>query len=454
MRVSAVFYQDAHYLHYNRIALIGTRDQELELMRLDTDGGIDWALHARPDWKLSEDGSYTQRESGKGWVRSHGMTRGVWIADETIQPFADIQILEAHDQIRQGDYGRLGAEYVFLQRPRGWHVHNKAWRHPDPPRRTGAWTTIKPLGIKFRLLELTFLRDDPRIAIERERLDLPGIEMAPIDTETDRLAFFDKTERLWFLLRVLLVFRFRQIVTTLHEVKSSPGAYDRMWHDVRLDPREPPRSHDDPPFLGRLETYLAKGATALLAIEGKRELLHAAAYGYASSHNSGVMESGLTACVEGLERFIEAFEQSRGLSREMVPRKRWAKLSKEARKAATPVAATSVEKQAIERALSNTPTMHLIERLTRMVGAVRPKWRGLASELLQNAPAMIKLRNDIVHGRMVEDLSALRIELMRAQVLFERLWLAQLGCGDLRGSGWPILAIRNHDAHTRANTAT
>ncbi|MBK8631749.1 MAG: hypothetical protein IPN84_16635 [Sphingomonadales bacterium] len=187
-----------------------------------------------------------------------------------------------------------------------------------------------------------------------------------------------------------------------------------------------------------------------MALEGKRELLHAAAYGYASSYTSGVMETGLTLCVEGIERLVEAFEQSRGLTRETVEKKRWNSLGKAARKLATPLAETPTERQAIERALSMVPTMTLIERITRMVAAIRPAWRTLASELLERAPAMIKMRNDIVHGRMVEDINALRIELMRAQVLFERIWLAQLKCGDFRGSGWPLLAIRNHDADVNA----
>lgn len=446
MRVSAVFHQDAHYLHHNRIALIGTRSQEIELLRLDTDGEINWTLHARPDWKLSEDGSYNQKETGKGWVRSSGMTRGLAIADDSIQPFADLQILESRDQIDHGYHGGTGAEYVFLQRPRGWYVHNKAWRTPDLPRKTGAWKKIKPLGIKFRLLQLTLHRDDARTATEVERLNLPGIEMAPIASGMDPAVFYKGADRLWFLMRILLVFRFRQFITPLQEVKSGAGKHDVTWHSVKLAPREGARDYVDPPFLARDETYLVKGANALLALEGKRELLHAAAYGYASSYTSGVMETGLTGCVEGIERLIEAFEQSRGLTRETVEKKRWSKLGKAARKLAAPLAETPTERHAIERALSMVPTMSLIERITRMVAAIRPAWRQLPSELLEHAPAMIKMRNDIVHGRMVENLSALRIELMRAQVLFERLWLAQLNCGDLPGSGWPLLAIRNHDA--------
>lgn len=447
MRVSAMFHQDAHYLHHNRIALIGTRGQEVELHRLDTDGEINWTLHARSDWKLSEDGSYNQKETGKGWVRSIGMTRGMSIAKDSIQPFADLLILESRNQIDHGCHGGIGAEYVFLQRPRGWYVHNRAWRTPNPPRKTGAWKKIEPLGIKFRLLQVVLHRDDARTATEVERLDLPGIEMAPIASGMDPAVFYEGADRLWFLIRILLVFRFRQFITPLQEVKSGAGKHDVTWHSVKIEPRERARDHVDPPFLASDETYLVKGAVALLALEDKRELLHAAAYGYASSYTSGVMETGLTVCVEGIERLIEAFEQSRGLTRETIEKRRWSKLSKAARKLATPLAENQTERQAIKRALSMVPTMSLIERITRMVAAIRPAWRKLANELLRHAPAMIKMRNDIVHGRVIENPSALRIELMRAQVLFERLWLAQLNCGDLRGSGWPLLAIRNHDAN-------
>lgn len=53
----------------------------------------------------------------------------------------------------------------------------------------------------------------------------------------------------------------------------------------------------------------------------------------------------------------------------------------------------------MQRALPGVPTMHLIERITRMVKAMRPKWRVLPDQLLAGAPGMIKARNHIVHGR-------------------------------------------------------
>lgn len=444
MYVSAVIHQDAHFLHANRISLIGTRDKEIELLGLDTDHVIEWEEHVRADWRLSDDPTYSHRISGTGWLNRSGMTHGVMIADDSIQPYADIELMEYRDELRSEGLRGPKLEYLFLQRPSDWHVSRLNWRSPDPPRLLGPWKPIKALGVRYRMVRVTEIRDDERIAQERERIDLPGIEIAPLGDCDDETAFFCSAERLWFLFRVLLVFRYRQFVHTLVETKIGTSVREMKWHSVRLEPRERNPDRNDAPFLAPLERYLSRGATALLSIESNRQLLHAAAYGYASSYKAGVMESALTACIEGMERLVEAFEQSRSLSRETIDQKRWKKLGRLARRAAVTVGDTVVERKAIERALSGVPTLRLIERIGRMVKAQRPKWRRLPEELLQGAERMIKMRNDIVHGRMVEDLSALRIETLRAQVLFERLWLGILDCGDLQGSGWPAYQIKLH----------
>lgn len=446
MQASAVLHQDAHYLHANRIALIGARDKEIELLGLDTNRIINWEIHVRPDWKLSDDPNYSHQTSGTGWLSRSGMMTGVMIADDSIQPFADIRILEAHDKLRGGHSGGPAAEYVFLQRPRDWYVHRRGWRTPEPPRLSGSWRPIRALDIRFRLLRLKHVRDDDRTAQEHEQVELPGIEMAPISPCTDEVAFFVTAERLWFLLRILLVFRYRQFIYTLAEIKVGTGLHDTVWHNVRLEPRERDPAHMDPPFFGALEPYLAKGVMILGTMEDNRELLHAATYGYANSYKTGAMESGLTACVEAIERLVEAFEQTNNLTREVIERKRWKKLGRDVRRQGAPLAKTSAERDALDRALSGVPTMHLIERITRMVKTLNRKGRALPEELLRGAPGMIKARNDIVHGRLIGDHRALRIEILRAQVLFERLWLGFMNCGELDGSGWPLFTIRSYDA--------
>ena len=79
-----------------------------------------------------------------------------------------------------------------------------------------------------------------------------------------------------------------------------------------------------------------------------------------------------------------------------------------------------------------------------MVKSLPLKWRKDSLELLDGAAAMITARNDIVHGRMIKNYNNLQIERLRAQTLFERLWLGFFGCGDLQHSHWAQFAIRSH----------
>lgn len=443
---SALIHQDPQYLHANRISLIGTRDHEIALLGFGKDGIVNWRLHTRPDWKLSDDPDYAHIQRGSGILRSTGMTQGVMIAEDSIQPFAEIEIIEAVDELHSKGIKGLKAEYWFLQRPReGWYVHQRSWGKPEPAKLAGPWTRIAALGLRFRLLRINSHRDDERITQECERIELPGVEIQPIGT-MEGVAFFAAAERLWFSFRVLLTFRYRQFAHTLAEFKDGERKYEATWHSIRLEPRYRRRSHEayDPPFHGRLERYLTKGATRLADMEPQRELLHAAAFGYASSYSSSVMESSHTACVEGIERLVEAFEQVNGLTRERIDKKRWRALGKAVRQQARTVDATRNEHEAIERALSDIPKLHLLERIERMAESLPAKWRKGPLELMEGAATMIAARNEIVHGRMIADYNKLQIERLRAQTLFEWLWLGFFDCGALQDSGWARFTISNH----------
>jgi hypothetical protein len=454
---SALIHQDPQYLHANRISLIGTRDKEIELLGFGQNGVVDWQFHIRPDWKLNDDPDYAHIQRGSGILRPTGMTHGVMIADESIQPYAEIEIIEATDELRSKGLKGPEAEYWFLQRPKDdWYVRRRSWRKPEPIKLTGPWVKISPLGLRFRLLRIAIYRDDERIASERERIEVPGVEIQPVASMEDE-AFFFAADRLWFAFRVLLTFRYRQFVHTFVEFTVREQIHKTTWHTIRLEPRIRRRWHEahDPPFWGELERYLARGAARLTQLELQSELLHAAAFGYASSYTTYTTESGLTACVEGIERLVEAYEQVNGLTRERVGRSRWRKLGRAMRQKARTVEATPDEIEAIESSLSDAPKLRLLERIERMTRSLRPKWRKIPLELLEGATDMIKARNDIVHGRLVADANKLYIERLRAQSMFERLWLGFFDCGDLETSGWPLYTIRHHmpDQATPPQTA-
>ncbi len=444
--VSALIHHDPQYLYANRISLIGTREHQVGLLGFSRDGVVDWQFHTRSDWKLSEDPDYAHIQRGTGILRSIGMTQGVMIAEGSIQPFAEIEIIQAVEQLHAQGINGPQAEYLFLQRPKeDWYVHRRSWLAPEPARLAGPWVRIPALDLRFRLLRTASHRDDERITQERERIELPGVEIQPTAPMEDSL-FFAAAERLWFSFRVLLAFRYRQFVHTLAEFKKSDGKHEAIWHSIRLEPRYRRRSHEayDPPFHGRIERYLAKGAARLAQMEPQRELLHAAAFGYANSYTGSVIESSHTACVEGIERLIEAFEQVNGLTRERIDKKRWRTLGRAVRKQVRTVEATQCEREVINRVLSEQPNLRLLQRIERMTQSLPPKWRKRPLKLMEGAEAMITARNQIVHGSMIPDYNKLQIERLRAQTLFEWLWLSFFGCGNLQDPGWAQYRITNY----------
>lgn len=452
--VSAIIHQDSQFLHPNRISLIGARDQEIDFLGFDRNSIVEWRFHTRTDWDRSDDSDYARIQRGIGIVRSIGMMQGSMIAEESIQPFAEIEIIESIDELYSRGIQFLNAEYWFLQRPKeDWYVHRRSWSKPQPEKLAGPWAKVSALGLRFRLLRIAIYRDDERTNQERERIDLPGVEIQPIGTREER-EFFEAADDLWFSFRVLLAFRYQQYVSTLAEFKHGSGHRKETWHSIRLEARSRRRSDEnyDPPFRARLEGYLAKGCARLAQMKPQRELLHAAAIGYSESHKATFMESGYTSCIEGIECLVEAFEQANDLKREHIDRKRWRTLGKEVRKLARTIDTTTIERKAIERALSDVPKLHLLERIARMARTLPPKWRKVPIELMDGADAMITARNHIVHGRIISDYNKLAMEQLRAQTLFERLWLGFFDCGELQGSLWKLSVIDEHNRQQKAKT--
>lgn len=446
LEASALIHQDPQYLSANRISLLGTHKQSVAMLSFSRNGIIEWRFHTRPDWKLSDDPGYKYIQRGKGILRSSGMTQGAMIADDSIQPYAEIEIIETVDELHSKGLAGPEAEFWFLQRPKyGWYIHRRSWGNAEPSKLPGPWTKITALGLRFRLLRIANYRDDERITHERERIDLPGVQFQPIGSMNDE-EFFRAADSLWFSFRVLLAFRYRQSINTLAEIKEADRTREMTWHTIRLEPRSRRPMHDahDPPFRGRIERYLAKSATLLAKMQPQKELLHAASFGYSSSYSTSFMESQHTACIEGIERLVEAFEQTSSLTRERIDKKRWRRLGKAVRKQARSIEATPDEHTAIERMLTEVPRMHLLERLVRMAKSLPPKSRKGPLDLLEDADKMIKARNDIVHGRTISDYNHLMIELLRAQKLFEWLWLGFFGCGSLQDAGWARYVIDSH----------
>lgn len=439
MTCSGLLERDAGFLKWNRMSLIGTRDDMVNAMRIQGEGPVRWELHNRTDWpdgKVREDRHLT---SGTGAFRSIGMASGIAIADDSIQKFADLQLYDCVETTIGGIKG-LSAQYWFLQRPRGWHAYARRPRRRETRSAYGDWRVIVSLKLKFRMVSVGYSRRDDRISHEIELIHLPAIEIEPIEVMEPE-AFFAAADELWFSLRILILFRYRQYAQTLAEFREQPGRLTQTWHDAELRPREVPKDFDEPPFFGATDIFFARAAARLATHSEQRELLHAAAYGYANSYKSFMLEGGLTSCIEGIERLVTAFEAVQGLSREVVDRKKWKPVSAALKGTIDGLGLHKAAAARVKRSLAMPATLSLQERIERMVRHYRRHWRERQRELLPGLDGMIKARNDIVHGRLVADLNHIHVELLRARAIFERLFLNFLGCHALETSGQAQVAL-------------
>jgi hypothetical protein len=224
----------------------------------------------------------------------------------------------------------------------------------------------------------------------------------------------------------------------------SGGVRTSKWHTVEVKLRPARSDQFDPVFYPHLNLFLGRAGASLYAIRKHSELMHAAAYGYANSFHTDIMENGLTSCVEGLERLVTAFEKTQNLKQDVSSKEIWKPIAKSLKEHVSSLSIERPLSARIKRSLSSPPKLALQERIERMARAFRRHLSSSDLALISNIDRMIKVRNDIVHGRLIADINTTYVELLRARSVFERLFLCFLGCGGTMGSGYPHLVISEH----------
>lgn len=436
LRLSAIRHRDPQHLHWNRIRLLGTEDEKFRLWKLDDDHDLRWSLFVNDQWPMGAE----HRTSGRGSLRDRGMAMGINIDPEGVQAFSEIEVYETVETIVAEGWTEQRADYWFLQRPYDWFPSRRRYREPKGLSRHGDWQTLRSLGLKFRLAQIGHARSDDRLSREIELVELPAVEIKPLDT-MDQADFAARADELWFSLRILIAFRYRQYVSPLMEYKEGSGRRTQVWHRGAVESKEKRPDGDTPPFYGPSARIFARALPALSRYRGQRELLHGAVYGYAESFKASVSESHLTSCVEGLERLVCAFEEINGLSRDAVDRKTWRPIAKALKRAIDQARVDPQTRGRLKRSLSSPATLSLQERLERMARTYRRHWSEEHRALLKGLNKMIKTRNDIVHGRLVTDYNALYVELVRGRALFERLFLNLVGCHKCDLPGYAYLVV-------------
>ncbi|MVA17627.1 hypothetical protein GOZ94_01540 [Agrobacterium vitis] len=431
---SAIFEQDPHFLHWNRISLIGTDADYRRFLPFSAEA-LQWELYVNPKW--SESGEH-QRTSGEAFITRSGRASGLTIASDGIQKFATLKITKYVKTHAVTD-GRLSAVYAFLQRSSAWDPYSKL---PKDSRLSvrGEWQKIPSIGLKLRLLTDGYRRKDPRISQEIELIEIPGVEIGPI-ADMSSEAFVLAAEKLWFSIRVLLMFRFRQSVTPLVEQISAADEIRATWHSVEIEPRHEANPFDVIDFNGRVDRFLVQAAPVLATQDDQIGLLHAATWGYATSFGMSVMEAQLTDRVEAIERLITVYEKASDLNRDRVAINHWKPIKKALKTTIDSLDIDSKLANDLKRGFGSSPPLILEERIQRMAAKYSSKWNHQEQDLLKGVGAMIKARNAIVHGRLVEDANSLPVERLRAQVIFEKLFTSFTECDDYYTSGYSLECI-------------
>ncbi|RMI05388.1 hypothetical protein U8C41_00385 (plasmid) [Sinorhizobium meliloti] len=433
---SAILERDPRFLRWNRMSLIGSDDDYRRFLPIRT-RQLEWELYDNPAW-LKEGGSQPEhRTFGTAILARSGRASGTSLARDGIQKFADLS-LERHVETLTISDGKLSAAYEFLQRPPTWYAYPR--RLTDSLSVRGEWRNLPSLGLKLRLFTNGYRRKDFRISQEVELIEIPGVEVRPI-TDMPSVAFVAAAKDLWFSIRVLLMYRFRQSVTPLTEQVSTPDTVTTTWHHLEVEPRQEARDFDSIDFFGRVDDFLAQAASRLATYRDQSGLLHAAAWGYAASFGTSVLDAQLTDRVEAIERLVSVYEKTSGFDRARVSRDDWKPIKSALKRTVDNLDLDEELASHLKRGFASSPTLTLQERIERMAARYFGLWNQEDQDLLKGLNNMIAARNAIVHGRLVDNIERLAVEGLRAQVIFEKLFMSFLGCDEYSSSGYVHLSI-------------
>lgn len=435
----AILEVDYSFQTHNRMVILGTQNNHHKLMKFMDLGEVKWRIPPRTD-------DYYET-TGTCWIESVGATQGVGLEVDTVQPVGDAKIIEETHTVRHPDVATIRRSVLFLQRPRRWPIGGYKRHRPFGHPRAGRWKRVPRLDLRVRGVMHEFHRDGPSPNSEMELIRVPGVEFEqykfdPLSADD----FIKLSDRAWFTCRALLMFCLRQHIDELVITSSKVGENCITTRAVEILPRDIKNDGaDDIAFsdLG-IEIYLSKGVDCIVGGGLDAELFHAASFGYADSFRQTSAEGSLTSVTEAIERLITLFEHARGLERGLLTSAEQRKFSKALRTAVLSEGFSSDRKAAIQFAVSGRLNLTLEDRIRRMARSQKRFWSEADLEYLDGLDRMIKIRNDIVHGRKVSSSAQLVVELGRSRAIFEKLYLCFLGCGRAKLSGWPLMALKYH----------
>ncbi|MCF4098615.1 hypothetical protein [Maritalea mediterranea] len=438
---SAIFERDPHFLHWNRMSLVGNDDDYRRFLPISNISQLKWELYDNPDWPKRDDSQPEHRTYGTAILNTRGRANGSSIARDSIQKFASFAINVHVETITITD-AKMSAVYAFLQRPPAWDAYPRRLTESLSVR--GEWRSAPSLGLKLRLLTNRYRRNEARISQEIELIEIPCVEVQPI-ADISAEAFVAAAGDLWFSIRVLLMYWFRQFVTPLSEQVITPNEITTTWRSVEVEPRQETRHLDLVDFFGRFDDFIVQAAPNLAIYQDQSSQLHAAVWGYAASFSTPVLEVQLTDRVEALERLVTVYERAASLDRDRVSRQKWKPIKSALKRTIDNLDLDEELAGQLKRGFASSPTLTLHERIERMATIYADQWEQADQNLLKGLASMIAARNSIVHGRLVDNIDRLAMEGLRAQAIFDKLFLSFIGCLEFHSSGYARESIYFHE---------
>lgn len=356
----------------------------------------------------------------------------------------------------------------FLQPPPAWPVPwlSHHWDGPitkwiPPP--DSRWIKPRSWRIRFRLA--TVFRNE-RDAVRHyvdTRSWTPALQVEPaLSDDVSSTDFGKEVDRFWSFARPILSFYFKQFSMLTERTDYDLRQITENYWPSRAEDSSADRSHKEP---GRysIRELLSSSLGHFVRSEIDGGMLHGAIHAYVSAQDE-VIESAITSHCGGIERILEAFENSRGLTRNVLTdkaevseyrsaQKQFKRIVGDAPMLRRNTPATQAKRAAIGRHLSMQPMLTLQDRIERMSKLFERHWHAHEKVLLADLDGMIRIRNDIVHGRRVgrHNIDRLFGERVRSEALFEKLFLCLVGCPSKAISAKAAMTLEDLERNARSD---
>ncbi|MCC5982076.1 MAG: hypothetical protein JJU26_10200 [Oceanicaulis sp.] len=430
---------DPNFTSANRIEIFGTKDDEINCMRLFSKHVISWNMYENEEWLKHTSRNIKSNRYGTCYGKTVGRAAGDSISENSIQIVAEFIIIEFTESSSFERDGHDFYRFSFLPHPEFWRPYSGLASFKNPLEKRGYWKNIIGTNMRFRRwLDGTIKRDE-RIFEQDFILWTPSIEIERvelIDCKSE-VKFSDLVE----FINIALMFIYCNHHYEVSREELGPTGSTNTHFPVNILQNINKTEYRERLNLGRPEHLIARAAEYLLSHSDHKSELYASVFKYVSSHNGPAIERQLVDCVEALEALVNIYEKNMGWSRDAVDRRTWKVAGKAFRSAIEQCQSISDDlKQVACSALTYPPKVDLCRRIERVICSQRRRWNSSSLPVKNKIEHIVKRRNKIVHGENAPDAQETLYCLLQSQFVFENLFCNLIQHPYRPAAGWWIVS--------------